>query len=103
MLGLQQNIGMAQCEQLVRKALTTGLRTKQDQAVAKMQLAGICMQTGRKNEAQMLLSESKKLDTNNMLSEQLGMMKKQMGMVASPNQMRMAQMHKGRVKMPRKR
>lgn len=103
MLGLQQDLGFAKCEQLIRKALDLGLRTQQDTAVAKMQLAGICMQTGRKREAQTLLSESKKLDKNNMLKEQIDMMKKQMGMVASKNQMRMAQMHKGRKKAPRKR
>ena len=103
MLGLQNDLGYAQCEQLIRKGLNMGLRTKQDQAVANMQLAGICMQTGRKNEAKMLLAESKKLDTKNMLKEQLSTMKKQMGMVASANQMRQAQMHKGRKKTPRKR
>jgi tetratricopeptide (TPR) repeat protein len=103
MLGLQQDLGFAKCEQLIRKALDLGLRTQQDTAVAKMQLAGICMQTGRKREAQTLISEAKKLDKNNMLKEQLDMMKKQMGMVASKNQMRMAQMHKGRKKAPRKR
>ena len=103
MLGLQNDLGFAKCEQLIRKALQVGLRTKQDQAVAKMQLAGICMQTGRKREAQTLLSEAKKLDTNGVMKEQLDMMKKQMGMVASRNQMRMAQMHKGRVKSPKRR
>jgi tetratricopeptide (TPR) repeat protein len=103
MLGLQNDLGMPKCEQLIRKALQLGLRTKQDQAVAKMQLAGICMQSGRKQEAKTLISEAKKLDTNGMLKEQLDMMKKQLGMVASRNQMRMAQMHKGRVKMPRRK
>ncbi|SRR5690554_1739683 len=103
MLGLQNDLGYAQCEQLIRKGLNMGLRTRQDQAVAHMQLAGICMQTGRKNEAKMLLAEAKKLDDKNMLKEQLSTMRKQMGMVASPNQMRQAQMHKGRKKTPRKR
>src|SRR5690554_608427 len=103
MLGLQQDLGFSKCEQLIRKALSMGLRTKQDQAVANMQLAGICMQTGRKNEAKMLLAEAKKLDEKNILKEQLSTMRKQMGMVASRNQMRMAQMHKGRKKTPRNR
>lgn len=101
MLGLQNDLGFAKSEQMIRKALQIGLRTKQDQAVAKMQLAGICMQTGRKTEAATLLSESKKLDVNGMLKEQLDMMKKQMTMVASKNQMRMAQMQRGRKKAPR--
>ena len=103
MLGLQQDMGFTKSEQYIRKALSMGLRTDQDKAVAKMQLAGICMQTGRKNEAKKLLTEAKKLDKNNMLKEQLDMMKKQMGMVASRNQMRMAQMHKGRKKTPKRR
>lgn len=103
MLGLQNDLGLQKCEQMIRKALQLGLRTKQDQAVAKMQLAGICMQSGRKQEAKTLISESKKLDTNGMLKEQLDMMKKQLGMVASRNQMRMAQMHKGRTKTPRRK
>ena len=103
MLGLQNNLGFSKCEQLIRKAMQLGLRTKQDLAVAKMQLAGICMQTGRKREAQTLIGEAKKLDKNDLLKDQLDMMKKQTGMVASRNQMRMAQMHKGRKKMPRKR
>lgn len=103
MLGLQNDLGFAKCEQLIRKAMQIGLRTTQDQAVAKMQLAGICMQTGRKREAQTLVSEARKLDKDGMLKEQLDMMKKQLSMVASKNQMRMAQMHKGRVKTPRKR
>lgn len=103
MLGLQNDLGFTKAEQMMRKALQIGLRTKQDQAVAKMQLAGICMQTGRKREAQTLVTEAKKLDTNNVLKEQLDMMKKQLNMVASKNQMRMAQMHKGRKKTPRNR
>lgn len=103
MLGLQNDLGFAKCEQMIRKALTIGLRMQQDQAVAHMQLAGICMQTGRKAEAKTLMAQAKKLDEKNMLKEQLGSMKKQMGMVASKNQMRMAQMQKGRRKMPRKR
>ncbi len=103
MLGLQQDMGFTKSEQFIRKALQMGLRTDQDKAVAKMQLAGICMQTGRKNEAKQLLKDAKKLDKNNMLKEQLDMMKKQMGMVASRNQMRMAQMHKGRKKTPKRR
>lgn len=103
MLGLQQELGFTKCEQLIRKGLKMGLRTKQDQGVAKMQLAGICMQTGRKNEAKTLLNEAKKLDEKDMLKDQLQTMKKQMGMVASKNQMRMAQMQKGRKKTPKRR
>lgn len=103
MLGLQQGLNFTECEQMIRKALNVGLRTKQDQAVAHMQLAGICAQTGRKNEAKILLSQSKKLDEKNMLKDQLRDLGNQLNMIPSQNQMRMAQMHKGRVKTPRKR
>lgn len=103
MLGMQNDLGLSNCEQMMRKALSIGLRTKQDQAVAHLQLAGIAMQTGRKAEAQREMSEAKRLDEKDMLKEQLSQMKKQMGMVASRNQMSMAQMHRGRVKTPRKR
>ena len=103
MLGMQNEMGLAKSEQMIRKALSIGLRMQQDKAVANMQLAGICMQTGRKAEAKTLMAQAKKLDEKNLLKEQLGTMKKQMGMVASKNQMRMAQMQKGRRKMPRHR
>lgn len=100
MLGAQE-LGFAKSEQMLRKAQALGLRTKQDQAMANMHLAGICMQTGRKREAQTLLAQAKKLDTNGILKEQLSMMKNQMNMVASKNQMRQAAMMKGRRKTPK--
>lgn len=96
-----QEWGFAKSEQVLRKALALGLRTAQDQGVAKMHLAGICAQTGRKTEATTLLSEAKKLDKNGVLKEQINMMQKQLTQVASKNQMRMAQMSRGRQKMPR--
>jgi sugar diacid utilization regulator len=100
MMGTQE-LGFNRSEQMLRKALSLGLRTDQDNAVAKMHLAGICAQTGRKTEASTLLAEAKKLDKSGMMKEQITMMQKQLTMVASKNQMRMAQMHKGRVKTPR--
>jgi hypothetical protein len=78
------------------------LRTKQDNAVARLHLSGICAQTGRKQEAVTLLNEAKKMDENGILKEQITMMKGQLSSaVPSKNQMRMAQMTKGRQKMPR--
>lgn len=100
MLGTQE-LGFARSEQMLRKAMSLGLRTAQDQAVAKMHLAGICAQTGRKTEAQTLLSEAKKLDKNGVMREQITTMQKQLTQVASKNQMRMAQMSRGRQKTPR--
>lgn len=98
-----QALGFAKSEQMLRKSLALGLRTAQDKAVAKMHLAGICAQTGRKTEAATLLAEAKKLDNNGVMRDQIVTMQKQMTQVVSKNQMRMAQMSKGRQKMPRAR
>lgn len=49
-----------------------------DVAMAKLSLAGISMQKRRKREATTLLNEAKKLDKNNMLTEQIRMMQQQM-------------------------
>lgn len=91
-----QNAGMGETEKNFRKALSIGLRTGQDQAMAKMNLAAICMGSGRKREAQNLLKEARKLDKNDVLEDQIKMLKQQMGRVTSRNQMRMAQMMKGK-------
>jgi hypothetical protein len=98
-----QDIGFAQSEQLLRKALSLGLRTNEDNAVARMHLAGICAQTGRRPEASALLSEAKKYDKGGMLKDQIKMLQSQMQAVPSKNQMRMAQMMGGRKKMPKMR
>jgi Flp pilus assembly protein TadD len=73
-----QEFGFAKSEQILRKALALGLRTAQDNAVARMHLSGICAQTGRKNEAISLLSEAKKLDKDGIMKDQIKMMKEQM-------------------------
>jgi hypothetical protein len=98
-----QDLGFAKSEQLLRKAMTLGLRTSQDNAVARMHLAGICIQTGRKQEAVSLLAEAKKLDSSGMMRDQINMMQKQMQIAPSKNQQRMAQMMGGRQKTPRRR
>lgn len=87
--------GMGQTEKLFRKALGIGLRSKQDRAISKMNIGAICMGSGRKREAKILLNDAKKLDKNDILGEQIKMLKQQMGRVTSKNQMRMAQMNKG--------
>lgn len=97
-----QEIGFTQSEQMLRKAIAMGLRTGQDNAVARMHLAGICAQSGRKSEALTLLAEAKKLDSSGMMKEQISMMQKQLQAAPSKNQMRMAQMMGGRKKMPRR-
>lgn len=87
---------MGQVEALFRKALSIGLRKDYDQAMAKMNIGAICLQTGRRREAEVLLTEAKKLDTKGMLTEHIKSLKKQMGRATSQNQMRMAQMNKGK-------
>jgi hypothetical protein len=82
-----QEMGFNQSEPLLRKALSLGLRTSEDNAVARMHLAGICAQSGRKTEAISLLG---------MLRDQIKMMQQQLQMAPSKNQMRMAQMMGGR-------
>lgn len=98
-----QETGFAKTEQSLRKALSMGLRTKHDNAIARMHLAGVCAQTGRKQEALQLLAEAKKIDTSGMLKDQIVMLQNQLKVVPSANQMRMAQMMGGRKKMPRNR
>jgi len=97
-----QELGFAKSEELLRKAISMGLRTGQDNAVARMHLAGICAQTGRKSESLTLLAEAKKLDMSGMMKEQISQMQKQMQAAPSKNQQRMAQMMGGRRKTPRR-
>lgn len=69
---------LTQAEKYFKKALKLGLTMDYDVAMAKLSLAGIAMQKRRKREATMLLQEAKKLDKNNMLTEQIRMMQQQM-------------------------
>lgn len=69
---------LTQAERYFKKAVELGLNQKEDLAVAKLQLAGIAMTKRRKIEATRLLSEAQKLDSKNMLKEQVKMMKEQM-------------------------
>jgi hypothetical protein len=50
----------------------------QDKALAKLNLAGIALSKRRKKEAQILLTEVKRLDTKNALAEQTKYIKQQM-------------------------
>lgn len=95
-LASQQEVKMSQTESLLRKALSIGLKRDHDKAMARINIAAVCMQTGRRREAETLLNEAKKLDTKGMLLEYIKEMKKQMGKATSRNQMRMAQMNKGK-------
>ena len=72
----QTNINQA--EKYFKKAIELGLSMDMDLAVAKLNLAGVAMSRRRKLEATTLLNEAKKLDKQNMLKEQITMMKEQM-------------------------
>lgn len=67
-----------QSEKFFKKAVELGLSLDMDLAVAKLNLAGIAMSRKRKMEATALLNEAKKLDKQNMLKEQITMLKGQM-------------------------
>ena len=69
---------LTQAEKYFRKALKLGLNMDYDIAMAKLSLAGIAMQKRRKREATTLLQEAKKLDKNNMLTDQIKMKQQQM-------------------------
>ncbi len=69
---------MTKAEKFFKKAISLGLNMDQDLAVAKMNLAGIAMMKRRKREATTLLTEAKKLDKHNMLTDQIKSMKQQM-------------------------
>jgi len=72
----QTNINQA--EKYFKKAIELGLSMDMDLAVAKLNLAGVAMTRRRKLEATTLLNEAKKLDKQNMLADQIKMMKDQM-------------------------
>ena len=69
---------LTQAEKHFRKALQLGLTMSYDVAMAKLSLAGIMMQKRKKREAQELLTEAKKLDKQNLMSDQIKMMQQQL-------------------------
>ena len=75
---IESQAGIGKAETYLRKALKTGLKQKHDQAMCKLQLAGIALSKRRKREAMILLTEVKKLDTKGMLKDQVKMIKQQM-------------------------
>lgn len=75
---IYSQINLSQAEKYFRKALQLGLNMSYDVAMAKLSLAGIMMQKRRKREAQELLAEAKKLDKQNMMTEQIKMMQQQL-------------------------
>ena len=76
MIESQRKVGKA--ETLLKKALNTGLRMDQDKALAKLNLAGIAISKRRKKEAQILLTDVKRLDSKGVLAEPTKYIKQQM-------------------------
>lgn len=69
---------LTESEKLFKKALGLGLSMNHDIAMAKLNLAGIALTKRRKREATELLSDAKKFDKHNMLTDQIKMMKQQL-------------------------
>jgi len=80
----QTNMNAA--EKYFKKAIGLGLSMDHDLAMAKLNLAGIAFSKRRPQEANKLLSEAKKLDKRDMLTDQIKMMKQQMKKSSIPNQ-----------------
>jgi tetratricopeptide (TPR) repeat protein len=80
LIGMQQK-GIGKSEKFFVKALNLGLRLKEDQAVAKLNLAGIYMSKRKKREAEQYLNQAKKLDSKKLLDDQIKMLRAQLGRI----------------------
>ena len=87
---------MSEAEKHFKNAEKFGLSMDHDMAMVKLNLAGISFSKRRKQEAEKLLSEAKKLDKQGMLTDQIKMMKDNMKRSQMPNQ------HFGGHKQPRR-
>jgi hypothetical protein len=70
----------AKVEPYMKKALEFGLNMKHDRAMATLKIAAGAMQKGRRQEAQKLLEEAKRLDSAGMMTDQIKMLKDQLKM-----------------------
>jgi len=77
---------MNDAEKYFKKALDLGLSMDHDQAMAKLNLAGIAFSKRRPIEAKKLLKDAEKLDKRGMLNEQIKMMKDGMKKSQGPKQ-----------------
>ncbi|HWZ14789.1 MAG TPA: hypothetical protein VNW95_06080 [Mucilaginibacter sp.] len=66
-------------EKYFKKSLALGMKMSHNIALAKLSLAGIAMAKRNKREAQMYLQEAAKDDKNKLLTDQIKMMKQQLG------------------------
>ncbi len=87
---------LTQAEKFFRRAIELGLSMNHDLAMAKLQLAGIAMSKNRRQEANKLMSDAKKLDKHGMLKDQMKMMKDQMKRGGMAGHHQMQQMRGGR-------
>ncbi|MCW3805774.1 hypothetical protein [Plebeiibacterium marinum] len=62
---------ISKADKLLKMSLKNGLRMKTDQAVAKLNLAGIALNRRNKKLAKIYVMECKKLDTRKMLTAQI--------------------------------
>lgn len=67
-----------EAEKSFKAAIQLGLRMKQDQAVAKLNLAAAVAAKRNKPEALRLLKDAKKLDTYKLLTDQIKMLENQL-------------------------
>ena len=74
---------LTESERLFKKALEIGL-SRQEKAMAKLQLGAIAMQKGRRREAEALVAEAKRLDKGKLLDDQIAMVKQ--GLKRTPGQ-----------------
>lgn len=75
---MSSQTNMLEAEKYFKKAIALGLNMDHDLALAKLNLAGLAISRRRKIEATNLLAEVKKLDKQNMLKDQVKMLKEQM-------------------------
>lgn len=70
----------AKVEPYMKKALEYGLNMKHDRAMATLNIAAGAIQKGRRQEAQKLLEEAKRLDSAGMMTDQIKMLRDQLKM-----------------------
>jgi tetratricopeptide (TPR) repeat protein len=73
-----QTQSATKAEKYFKRAISLGLRMKTDEAMAKLNLAGIAVMKRKKREAINLLNDVKKLDKNKLLEDQVKMIQGQM-------------------------
>lgn len=87
---------VTQVESYMKKALETGLAFKHDRAMAKLNLAASALAKGKKKEAEVLLKETKKLDSAGILNEQIRILKEQIKRAGVPRQTQNPYMRRGK-------